>query len=327
MSACSEKLDALRAELGNVIVGQKSLIDGMLIGLLSGGHVLLEGRPGLAKTLAVKTLAQCIGGSFSRIQFTPDLLPSDIVGHQTYVAEERRLGVELGPVSANLVLADEINRAPAKVQSALLEAMQERQVTIGGKTFALPSPYLVVATRNPLEQQGTYALPEAQKDRFLLEIRLDYLNRADELSMMERMSDENRLPDIHPVMAGEEILSLQRAVNDVHVDSRLAEYALDLVVATRPGQRGEMSERQTSFEYETDVLIEHGVSPRGSLGLLRSARARALLLGREHVLPEDIQLLAVPVLAHRIIRSFEAEARGLTCEGIVEELLERVKAP
>ena len=321
----SGALERLGAELRRVVVGQEQLLDGLLVGLLGGGHVLLEGAPGLAKTLAARTLAGCVGGSFSRIQMTPDLLPSDLVGYQAYIASEQRLEVRLGPVAANLVLADEVNRAPAKVQSALLEAMQEQQVTVAGQTFALPQPYMVIATQNPLEQQGTYPLPEAQKDRFLLQLTVDYPRRADERLMLERLDES--VPQPRCVVSAEEVLELRRAATRVHVDGRVRDYALDLVVATRPGQESELSERQRGLSFRADEMLEHGASPRASLGLLRASRALALLRGRDFVLPEDVQAVAEPVLAHRLTLNVAAESRGVTAETVVRQVLEAVAVP
>ena len=326
MSEQADKLKALKENISRVIVGQETLVDGLIVGLLCGGHVLLVGRPGLGKTLAAKTLANCIGGTFSRLQFTPDMLPSDIVGYQSYIAEERRLEVKVGPVSANLVLADEINRAPAKVQSALLEAMQERQVSIAGQTFALPKPFMVVATRNPLEQQGTYPLPEAQKDRFLMELSIDYPSREEEAAVMERMGGET-VPTVQPCLTCEEILELRRQAEAVHVDSRIKDYILDLVVATRPGQKEMLSPLQKNVQFIADELVEHGASPRASLGLLRAARAMALLNGRAFVIPDDVRAMAVPVLAHRLIMSFDAEAKRMTGRAFVGQLLDAVVSP
>ena len=297
----SGALERLGAELRRVVVGQEQLLDGLLVGLLGGGHVLLEGAPGLAKTLAARTLAGCVGGSFSRIQMTPDLLPSDLVGYQAYIASEQRLEVRLGPVAANLVLADEVNRAPAKVQSALLEAMQE--------------------------QQGTYPLPEAQKDRFLLQLTVDYPRRADERLMLERLDDPESVPQPRCVVSAEEVLELRRAATRVHVDGRVRDYALDLVVATRPGQESELSERQRGLSFRADEMLEHGASPRASLGLLRASRALALLRGRDFVLPEDVQAMAEPVLAHRLTLNVAAESRGVTAETVVRQVLEAVAVP
>ena len=312
-----ETLQQLRDELGKVLVGQKEMVDGLLCGLLAGGHVLLEGLPGLGKTLAVKTLAQTIGGSFSRIQFTPDLLPGDITGVQTYRPETNQYEVRLGPLNANLVLADEINRAPAKVQSALLEAMQERQVSIGGKTMALPEPFFVVATQNPIEQSGTYPLPEAQKDRFLLCVRLKYPGRDEEAAILDRMGESN--PDLHvsEVVSLGDILQWRSALDKIHVDARIKGYILDLTAATRPENGMEMAKE----------LIDVGVSPRASLGLLACSKARAAISGREYVLPEDVRRCAVDVLAHRIMPSFEAEARKQKAVDLIEEIVAQVETP
>ena len=310
-----EKLQQLRDELAKVLVGQSDMMDGLLCGLLAGGHVLLEGLPGLGKTLAVKTLAQAIGGSFSRIQFTPDLLPGDITGVQTYRPETNQYEVRLGPLNANLVLADEINRAPAKVQSALLEAMQERQVSIGGKTMSLPEPFFVVATQNPIEQSGTYPLPEAQKDRFLLCVRLKYPNRDEEAAILDRMGESN--PDLHvsEVVTLDDIRQWRMALDKIHVDARIKGYILDLTTATRP-ENGVAKE-----------LIDVGASPRASLGLLACSKARAAMDNRDYVLPEDVRRCAVDVLAHRIMPSFEAEARKLKAADLIEEIVKQVKTP
>ena len=310
-----EKLQQLRDELGKVLVGQSEMVDGLLCGLMTGGHVLLEGLPGLGKTLAVKTLAQSIGGSFSRIQFTPDLLPGDITGVQTYRPETNQYEIRLGPLNANLVLADEVNRAPAKVQSALLEAMQERQVSVGGRTMPLPDPFLVVATQNPIEQSGTYPLPEAQKDRFLLCVRLKYPSRDEEAAILDRMGESN--PDLHvsEIVALEDLKIWRKALDGIHVDVRIKGYILDLTVATRP-------ENCMAAE-----LIEVGASPRASLGLLACSKARAALDNRDYVLPEDVRRCAVDVLAHRIMPSFEAEARKMKAADLIEEIVAQVKTP
>ena len=312
-----EKLQQLRDELGKVLVGQTEMVDGLLCGLLAGGHVLLEGLPGLGKTLAVKTLAQAIGGSFSRIQFTPDLLPGDITGVQTYRPETNQYEVRLGPLNANLVLADEINRAPAKVQSALLEAMQERQVSIGGKTIALPDPFFVVATQNPIEQGGTYPLPEAQKDRFLLCVRLKYPNRDEEAAILDRMGESEPNLNISEVVTLEDLKQWRKALDGIHVDARIKGYILDIVAATRP-ENGVDS---------TKDLIDIGASPRASLGLLACAKARAAINGRDYVLPEDVRRCAVDVLAHRIMPSFEAEARKLKAVDLIEQIVNQVNTP
>ncbi|MCR5382425.1 MAG: MoxR family ATPase [Lentisphaeria bacterium] len=310
-----EKLQQLRDELAKVLVGQPDMMDGLLCALLAGGHVLLEGLPGLGKTLAVKTLAQAIGGSFSRIQFTPDLLPGDITGVQTYRPETNQYEVRLGPLNANLVLADEINRAPAKVQSALLEAMQERQVSIGGKTMALPEPFFVVATQNPIEQSGTYPLPEAQKDRFLLCVRLKYPSREEEAAILDRMGESNPDLKVSEVVTLDDIRQWRMALDKIHVDERIKGYILDLTTATRP-ENGMAAE-----------LIDVGASPRASLGLLACSKARAALDNRDYVLPEDVRRCAVDVLAHRIMPSFEAEARKLKATDLIEDIVKQVKTP
>ena len=312
-----EKLQQLRDELGKVLVGQTEMVDGLLCGLLAGGHVLLEGLPGLGKTLAVKTLAQAIGGSFSRIQFTPDLLPGDITGVQTYRPETNQYEVRLGPLNANLVLADEINRAPAKVQSALLEAMQERQVSIGGKTIALPDPFFVVATQNPIEQGGTYPLPEAQKDRFLLCVRLKYPSRDEEAAILDRMGESEPNLSVSEVVALEDLKQWRKGLDGIHVDALIKGYILDIIAATRP---------ENSVD-STKELIDVGASPRASLGLLACAKARAAINGRDYVLPEDVRRCAVDVLAHRIMPSFEAEARKLKATDLIEDIVKQVKTP
>ena len=310
-----DKLQQLRDELGKVLVGQTEMVDGLLCGLLAGGHVLLEGLPGLGKTLAVKTLAQAIGGSFSRIQFTPDLLPGDITGVQTYRPETNQYEVRLGPLNANLVLADEINRAPAKVQSALLESMKERQVSIGGQTMLLPEQFFVVATQNPIEQSGTYPLPEAQKDRFLLCIRLKYPSRDEEAAILDRMGESEQNLNVSEVVTLEDLKTWRKDLDGIHVDARIKGYILDLIAATRP-ENG-----------MTKELIDVGVSPRASLGLLACAKARAAISGRDYVLPEDVRRCAVDVLAHRIMPSFEAEARKLKAADLIEEIVRQVETP
>ncbi|MBP5671626.1 MAG: MoxR family ATPase [Victivallales bacterium] len=314
-----ENLQQLKGELGKVLVGQSVMIDGLLCGLMTGGHVLLEGLPGLGKTLAVKTLAQAVGGSFSRIQFTPDLLPGDITGVQTYRPETNQYEIRLGPLNVNLVLADEINRAPAKVQSALLEAMQERQVSIGGRTMSLPDPFLVVATQNPIEQSGTYPLPEAQKDRFLLCVRLAYPELGEEIAILDRMGESEPKLHISKVASLDDLRRWRKDLDSIHVDARIKKYIVEVVYSTRP-----MS------PYGTMVAcgkIDVGASPRASLGLLACSKAKAVLSGRDYVLPEDVQQCAVAVLAHRIVPSFEAEARKMSVEDLIEAVVQNVETP
>ncbi len=318
----------LRAELHRVLVGQDALLDALLCGLLTGGHVLVEGVPGLAKTLAVRSLAAAIGGTFARVQFTPDLLPGDLVGSVIYNPDERTFAVRQGPIFANLLLADEINRAPAKVQSALLEAMQERQVTIGGETRRLPRPFLVMATQNPIEHAGTYPLPEAQLDRFLVRAVVGYPRRHEEREILARMGSPFPGTEIRPVCDPETVLRAQTAVDLVHVDPRIGEYILDVIVATRPGQEGELSENQDPHAVRAvNALIEYGASPRAALALSLVSRCLAILRGRAHVLPQDVKDAAAPVLGHRLIPSFEADSRGLRPGDLVAELLRVLRTP
>jgi MoxR-like ATPase len=313
-----EQLEPLYAELGRVLVGLDHLIERLLIGLLTDGHLLLEGVPGLAKTLAVRTLAKTLDLQFSRIQFTPDLLPADVVGTQIYNPRSGEFSIRPGPVFANVVLADEINRAPAKVQSALLEAMQERQVTLGETTLPLPRPFLVLATQNPIEQEGTYPLPEAQLDRFLLKVKLGYPSRQEELRILDRMGGVAPDVSVGTILSPEAILAMRQAVDRVYVAEALKGYIVDLVRATR--QPGEFGLPLTGY-------ISLGASPRGGLALVRAARAKALLAGREFVLPDDVKTLAPDVLRHRIAVSYEAEAEGLTSEAIIERILAGVPVP
>ncbi|MBL8863190.1 MAG: AAA family ATPase [Planctomycetes bacterium] len=309
----------LRAALGEIVVGQEGLVDSLLLGLLTGGHVLLEGVPGLAKTLAVSSLARAVHASFARLQFTPDLLPSDLVGTEIYNAKEGSFTVRKGPLFANFVLADEVNRAPAKVQSALLEAMQERQVSIGGTTFPLPKPFLVLATQNPLEQEGTYPLPEAQLDRFALKVVVGYPGREDELAILSRMA--STAPKLEPraVVDLDEILAARAVVDRVTLDKRLAEYAVALVLATREPKKAGLP--------ELEGRIQYGASPRGTIWLALCARAHALLAGRAYVTPGDLKAVALRVLRHRVTPTYEAEAEGLTSDALVSRILETVPVP
>ncbi len=312
-------LGDLRSSLGEVIVGQESLVDSLLVALLTGGHVLLEGVPGLAKSLAVSSIANAVGGSFTRLQFTPDLLPSDLVGTEIYNAKDGSFTVRKGPVFANFVLADEINRAPAKVQSALLEAMQERQVSIGGETHALPSPFLVLATQNPLEQEGTYPLPEAQLDRFALKVIVGYPTREDEALILERMANTRQAPVAREVVSLEQVQEARELVDHVALDPRLAQYLVDLVFATREPEAAGLPELVTRIQY--------GGSPRATIWLSLAARAHALIKGRAFVTPTDIKAVAVEVLRHRVIPSYEAEAEGLDSDALVARVLETVPVP
>jgi len=312
-------LQDLRVSLGEVIVGQEDLVDSLLVALLTGGHVLLEGVPGLAKSLAVSSLANAVSGSFTRLQFTPDLLPSDLVGTEIYHAKDGTFSVRKGPVFVNFILADEINRAPAKVQSALLEAMQERQVSIGGETHALPSPFLVLATQNPLEQEGTYPLPEAQLDRFALKVIVDYPNREEEALILERMANTRQAPVAREVVSLAQVEEARGLVDHVALDPRLAQYLIDLVFATRDPNAANLPELATRIQY--------GGSPRATIWLTLCARAHALLSGRSFVTPTDIKRVAVEVLRHRVVPTYEAEAEGLNSDALVSRVLETVPVP
>lgn len=306
-------------EIARVVVGQTELIRGMILGLLCDGHVLIEGVPGLAKTTAVASLAKAVSTQFCRLQFTPDLLPSDVVGSEIYRPEEHRFEVQRGPIFANLVLVDEINRAPAKVQSALLEAMQERQVTIAGQTMPLPYPFMVLATQNPIDQQGTYALPEAQMDRFLLKLLVRYPARPHEKAMLRQsLQSPDRAPQIEPVLSPATIAAARSAVGRVTVSPDIEDYVVDLVTATRDPYR---------FGAEVGALIRFGVSPRGTLALAHVARASAFLAGRNHVLPDDVKAMAASVFRHRIVLSYEALAEQKTVDDVLEMVLQQVPVP
>ena len=311
-------IPALLAEINKVMVGQEALVERVLIALLADGHVLLEGVPGLAKTLLIKTVAQAIQADFARIQFTPDLLPADLVGTQIYNPRTNEFSVHQGPIFASLILADEINRAPAKVQSALLEAMQERQVTIGDTTYKMDDLFLVMATMNPIEQEGTYPLPEAQVDRFMLKVRVDYPSRAEERIIMDRMTGA-ALPTVTPVVKPADILHAREIVKQVYVDDKIKNYVLDLVIRTRqPGNNGLA---------DLNTLIQFGASPRASINLILAARAHAFLQGRGFVTPEDIKQIAPDVLRHRIITTYEAEAENITSDHIVRRILDYTPVP
>ncbi len=308
----------LMEEAGKIIVGQRQMIERILVGLMCGGHVLVEGVPGLAKTLTVKTLAELFSVSFSRLQFTPDLLPADVIGTTIYNQRTGEFTVRKGPVFANLVLADEINRAPAKVQSALLEAMQERQVTLGEQTFRLPDPFIVMATENPIEQEGTYPLPEAQVDRFMLKIIVGYPTREEERQIMERMSGAEQ-PHASPVMGPEELMRIRRVLDQLYMDDKIKEYIVNLVFATREPARAGLKEL-------TDY-IAFGASPRASIFLALAAKAHAFLRGRGFVTPEDVKAMGLDVLRHRINLTYEAEADEMTSEKLLTRLFERVEVP
>lgn len=312
-------VDLLRMEMKKVIVGQKEMVDRLLVGLLSDGHILLEGVPGLAKTLAINTLATAVKGDFSRIQFTPDLLPADLIGTMIYSQKQEEFSIKKGPIFANFVLADEINRAPAKVQSALLEAMQEKQVTIGETTFDLPKPFLVMATQNPIEQEGTYPLPEAQVDRFMLKVVLDYPNKEEERKIIQSNLAIDGMPKAKPILTPEDILRARKVVREVYMDEKIEQYIIDIVFASRrPADYG--LENLSNF-------ITFGGSPRASISLALAAKAYAFIKRRGYVIPEDIRAIAKDVLRHRIGLSYEAEAENINTEDIINDILNAVEIP
>jgi len=312
------RLDPLYAEIARVIVGQRGMVDRLLVGLLTGGHILLEGVPGLAKTLAVRTLAQGLHLSFHRIQFTPDLLPADVIGTQIYNPRSGEFSIKKGPIFAHFVLADEINRAPAKVQSALLEAMQEKQVTIGEASYPLPEPFLVLATQNPIEQEGTYPLPEAQVDRFMLKLKLTYPNKDEELAILERMAAIEPVMKITPVLAPDDIFQLRKAIDEIYVDDKIKRYIVDVVHATR---------RPSEYGLDIAPYIQYGASPRATIFLTRGARAQAFLEGRGYVTPQDIKTIGYDVLRHRLSITYEAEAEEITSENLLQRVFDRLKVP
>lgn len=311
-------LHDLRAEINKIMVGQERLVDRVLIALLADGHILLEGVPGLAKTLLIKTVAQAIQADFSRLQFTPDLLPADLIGTQIYNPKSGEFSVHRGPLFANLILADEINRAPGKVQSALLEAMQERQITIGAETFPLSELFLVLATQNPVEQEGTYPLPEAQVDRFMLKVMVDYPSREEERIILDRMTG-SVLPEVRATVSPDEILHARQSVRGIYVDDKIKEYILDLIGATRNPAGFGIS--------ELDALISYGASPRAGIFMIGAARAQAFITGRGFVTPDDIKQIAPDVLRHRVITTYEAEAEEISAADIVQRLLDRIEVP
>jgi len=311
-------VDNLTTEIGKAIVGQKQMVDRLLIGLLCNGHVLLEGVPGLAKTLTIKTLAAAISAKFQRIQFTPDLLPADLIGTMIYNHKDGKFFTRRGPIFANFILADEINRAPAKVQSALLEAMQERQITIGEETFKLDEPFLVLATQNPIEQEGTYPLPEAQVDRFMLKVKIGYPSREEELLIMRQnvLGDQR---EIKPVVSPKEILAAREVLKSVYMDEKIERYILDIVIATRQ-----------PAEFKLDKIapmISYGASPRASINLALAAKAHAFIKRRGYVIPEDVRAISLDVLRHRVAVTYEAEAEEVTSEYIVQEILNHIEVP
>ena len=314
----SQPFQRIVGQVNQVLVGQEKLVHRMLVGLLANGHILIEGVPGLAKTTAVASLAKAINTGFQRLQFTPDLLPADLIGTQVYRPQDQTFVVQKGPIFSNLILADEINRAPAKVQSALLEAMQERQVTIGGETFKLDEPFLVMATQNPVEQEGTYQLPEAQTDRFMLKVVVDYPNRNEELEILRRMSKTRTEVDIQPVTSPDEIMKARELVDEIYVDGKVENYVVDLVMATRTPEAYGMNLKE---------LIQFGGSPRATINLTLAAKANAFLAGRGYVVPQDVKDIALDVLRHRVAVTYEAEAEERTSESIVNEILDNVQVP
>lgn len=314
----SRFIPALRAEMEKVIVGQKYLVDRLIIGLLANGHVLLEGVPGLAKTLSVKTLAAALSTSFQRIQFTPDLLPADLIGTLVYSPKDGTFTTKKGPIFANLILADEINRAPAKVQSALLEAMQERQVTIGTQTFPLPNPFLVLATENPIEQEGTYPLPEAQVDRFMLKLKITYPSIEEERRILDAMSVTDKHFSVSPVVQPESILSARSVVDEIYVDEKIKDYILSIVFATREPEK---------YKLQIKEYIRYGASPRATIYLTLASRAHAFLQGRGYVTPQDVKSIAPDVLRHRLLVSYEAEAEELTSDELISRILNELPVP
>ena len=318
IQAASEPFRKIVTEVNRVLVGQETLVQRMLVGLLTGGHLLIEGVPGLAKTTAVASLAKAINSGFQRIQFTPDLLPADLIGTQVYRPQDQTFVVQKGPLFSNLVLADEINRAPAKVQSALLEAMQERQVTIGSETFQLDNPFLVMATQNPVEQEGTYPLPEAQTDRFMLKVVVDYPDRDEELLILRRMSKTSTNVEINAVTSPKQILAARKLIDSIHVDEKVEGYVVDLVMATRSPE---------SYGLNLKQMIQFGGSPRATINLVLAAKANAFLAGRGYVTPADVREIALDVLRHRVAITFEAEAEELTSESIVMQILNHVPMP
>jgi len=311
-------IEAVFNEIGKVVIGQKYLLERMMIGLLARGHILIEGVPGLAKTLAVKTLSQTVHTKFQRIQFTPDLLPADLLGTLIFNQKEGEFTIKKGPLFSNIILADEINRAPSKVQSALLEAMQERQITIGEQTFKLDEPYLVLATQNPIEQEGTYPLPEAQVDRFMLKIRITYPTRREERIILDTMT-QSSLAQINPIIESSDILKLRELTTSIYIDDKIKEYILDIICATREPEKCKLDDLRP--------LITYGASPRATIALTTASKAHALIRGRGYVTPDDVKQIAFDVLRHRIIVSYEAEAEEMTSENIIEKILDKIEVP
>ena len=318
MHASAELPKAILFQVSQRVVGQQHMVERLLIALLTGGHVLLEGVPGLAKTLTVRTLAETVRTTFSRIQFTPDLLPADVIGTQVFDQATGQFSVKAGPIFANIVLADEINRAPAKVQAALLEAMQEKQVTIGGTSFSLEEPFLVLATQNPIEQEGTYPLPEAQVDRFMLKLRVGYPTRDEEREIMRRMASGIDIP-VQAVAEPEQLMAARKEIAALYLDERLVDYIVDIVHATREPKEAGLA--------DVAPLVEYGASPRATIALAQASRAHAWLRGRSFVAPDDVKAIAPDVLRHRVLMTFEAEAENVTSDAVITRILERIAAP
>ena len=318
VKAESAFVERLWSEIGKVIVGQKYMIERMLVGILSNGHILLEGVPGLAKTMAVTTLSKAIQTKFQRIQFTPDLLPADLIGTMIYNPRGGDFSVKKGPIFANIILADEVNRAPAKVQSAMLEAMQERQVTIGDQTFPLDKPFMVLATQNPIEQEGTYPLPEAQVDRFMLKLKINYPDRGEELKILDRMAHTNIDIPIQPVITPQDILRAREVTDEIYIDDKVKEYIVDIVLATREPEK---------YKLDIKQYIEWGASPRATIYLTIGAKAYAFLHGRGYVTPQDVKSIGMDVLRHRVIVSYEAEAEEITSETVIQKIFDQIEVP
>ena len=308
----------LLGEMSKVVIGQKILVERLIIGLLANGHVLLEGVPGLAKTLSIKSLAQCMDANFSRLQFTPDMLPADVVGTQIYNPQSGDFTTRQGPVFANLVLADEINRAPAKVQSALLEAMQERQVTIGDQTYKLPEPFLVLATQNPIDQEGTYPLPEAQVDRFMLKVKISHPERAEERQILDLMSCTNAIPETQQVISMDDIRKAREVINNIYIDDKVKDYIVDMICCTR---------QPAKYEIDISDFIQLGASPRATVAITLAAKSHAFLRGRGFVTPQDVKSVAHDVLRHRVSVTFEAEAEEKSSETIIQKILDELPVP
>jgi len=324
----SSFIPKLKTEIGRVIVGQDQLVSRMIMALIANGHILLEGLPGLAKTLAVKTIAQAVGGTFSRIQFTPDLLPADVIGTNIYNPREHTFSIKKGPIFANITLADEINRAPAKVQSALLECMQEGQITIAGIPHSLPQPFLVMATQNPIEHEGTYSLPEAQVDRFMFKLNVKYPTRSEEKLILERVAHPESHLGAMNVINLSVIENAREWVDKIYMDDKIYEYILDIVIATRPDERAHMSSRQNNANLnKLDSLIQFGASPRASIAMVLASKAAAFMEGRGYVVPQDVKNVAPDILRHRVLVSYEAEAESMNSENIIKIILDELLTP